>query len=31
MGRAGRRVSTSLSALICSSAPIDQFLAAHPE
>lgn len=31
MGRAGRRVGTSLSALICSSAPIDQFLAAHPE
>jgi DEAD/DEAH box helicase domain-containing protein len=31
MGRAGRRVSTSLSALICSSAPIDQFLATHPE
>jgi len=31
MGRAGRRVSTSLSALVCSSAPIDQFLAAHPE
>ncbi|HEV8252393.1 MAG TPA: DEAD/DEAH box helicase [Candidatus Limnocylindria bacterium] len=31
MGRAGRRTSTSLSALICSSAPIDQFLAAHPE
>jgi DEAD/DEAH box helicase domain-containing protein len=31
MGRAGRRASTSLSALICSSAPIDQFLAAHPE
>ena len=31
MGRAGRRASTSLSALVCSSAPIDQFLAAHPE
>jgi DEAD/DEAH box helicase domain-containing protein len=31
MGRAGRRAGTSLSALICSSAPIDQFLAAHPE
>ncbi len=31
MGRAGRRTSTSLAALICSSAPIDQFLAAHPE
>ena len=31
MGRAGRRSGTSLSALICSSAPIDQFLAAHPE
>jgi DEAD/DEAH box helicase domain-containing protein len=31
MGRAGRRASTSLSALICSSAPIDQFLAGHPE
>lgn len=31
MGRAGRRTGTSLSALICSSAPIDQFLAAHPE
>ncbi len=30
MGRAGRRAGTSLSALICSSAPIDQFLAAHP-
>ncbi|MBA2632254.1 MAG: DEAD/DEAH box helicase [Chloroflexi bacterium] len=30
MGRSGRRASTSLSALICSSAPIDQFLAAHP-
>ncbi|MDQ4036672.1 MAG: DEAD/DEAH box helicase [Chloroflexota bacterium] len=31
MGRSGRRTGTSLSALICSSAPIDQFLAAHPE
>jgi DEAD/DEAH box helicase domain-containing protein len=31
MGRAGRRGGTSLSALVCSSAPIDQFLAAHPE
>ncbi len=31
MGRAGRRASTSLSALVCSSAPIDQFLASHPE
>jgi DEAD/DEAH box helicase domain-containing protein len=31
MGRAGRRTTTSLAALICSSAPIDQFLAAHPE
>ncbi|HEY8170077.1 MAG TPA: DEAD/DEAH box helicase [Candidatus Limnocylindria bacterium] len=31
MGRAGRRSGTSLSALVCSSAPIDQFLAAHPE
>jgi DEAD/DEAH box helicase domain-containing protein len=31
MGRAGRRASTSLAALICSSAPIDQFLAAHPD
>jgi DEAD/DEAH box helicase domain-containing protein len=31
MGRAGRRTSTSLAALICSSAPIDQFLASHPE
>ncbi|HET9878883.1 MAG TPA: DEAD/DEAH box helicase [Candidatus Limnocylindria bacterium] len=31
MGRAGRRSTTSLSALVCSSAPIDQFLAAHPE
>jgi DEAD/DEAH box helicase domain-containing protein len=31
MGRSGRRTSTSLAALICSSAPIDQFLAAHPE
>ncbi|MEO7296738.1 MAG: DEAD/DEAH box helicase [Candidatus Limnocylindria bacterium] len=31
MGRSGRRAGTSLSALICSSAPIDQFLAGHPE
>jgi DEAD/DEAH box helicase domain-containing protein len=31
MGRAGRRTGTSISALVCSSAPIDQFLAAHPE
>jgi DEAD/DEAH box helicase domain-containing protein len=31
MGRAGRRTGTSLSALVCSSSPIDQFLAAHPE
>src|SRR5574338_340615 len=31
MGRAGRRAGTSLSALVCSSSPIDQFLAAHPE
>jgi DEAD/DEAH box helicase domain-containing protein len=31
MGRSGRRTNTSLAALVCSSAPIDQFLAAHPE
>jgi DEAD/DEAH box helicase domain-containing protein len=31
MGRAGRRAGTSLSALVCSSAPTDQFLAAHPD
>ncbi|MGH2357609.1 MAG: DEAD/DEAH box helicase [Candidatus Limnocylindria bacterium] len=31
MGRAGRRTGTSLAALVCSSEPIDQFLAAHPE
>ena len=31
MGRSGRRTGTSLGALVCSSAPIDQFLAAHPE
>jgi DEAD/DEAH box helicase domain-containing protein len=31
LGRAGRRASTSLAALVCSSAPIDQFLAAHPD
>jgi DEAD/DEAH box helicase domain-containing protein len=30
-GRAGRTASTSLSALVCASDPIDQFLAAHPE
>jgi DEAD/DEAH box helicase domain-containing protein len=30
-GRAGRSTSTSLSALVCASDPIDQFLAAHPE
>jgi DEAD/DEAH box helicase domain-containing protein len=30
-GRAGRTTSTSLSALVCASDPIDQFLAAHPE
>ncbi|HEY7847154.1 MAG TPA: DEAD/DEAH box helicase [Candidatus Limnocylindria bacterium] len=31
MGRSGRRSGTSLAALVCSSAPIDQFLASHPE
>ncbi|MGH2446555.1 MAG: DEAD/DEAH box helicase [Candidatus Limnocylindria bacterium] len=31
MGRSGRRAGTSMSALVCSSAPIDQFLATHPE
>jgi DEAD/DEAH box helicase domain-containing protein len=31
LGRAGRRTTTSLAALVCSSAPIDQFLATHPE
>ncbi|MEO5985526.1 MAG: DEAD/DEAH box helicase [Candidatus Limnocylindria bacterium] len=31
MGRSGRRSGTSLGALVCSSAPIDQFLATHPE
>jgi DEAD/DEAH box helicase domain-containing protein len=31
MGRSGRRSGTSLAALVCSSAPIDQFLAAHSE
>ncbi len=31
MGRSGRRAGTSLSALVCSSGPIDQFLATHPE
>jgi DEAD/DEAH box helicase domain-containing protein len=31
MGRSGRRAGTSLAALVCSSSPIDQFLAAHPE
>jgi DEAD/DEAH box helicase domain-containing protein len=31
MGRAGRRAGTSLSALVCSSSPVDQFLAAHPD
>jgi DEAD/DEAH box helicase domain-containing protein len=31
LGRAGRRSSTSFAALICSSSPIDQFLAAHPD
>jgi DEAD/DEAH box helicase domain-containing protein len=30
-GRAGRTTSTSLSALVCASDPIDQFLATHPE
>jgi DEAD/DEAH box helicase domain-containing protein len=31
MGRSGRRSGTSLSVMVASSAPIDQFLAAHPE
>lgn len=31
MGRAGRRSSTSLAALVASSAPIDQFLVNHPD
>ncbi len=31
MGRAGRRSGTSIAALVCSSAPIDQVLAAQPE
>jgi DEAD/DEAH box helicase domain-containing protein len=31
MGRAGRRSGTSLSVLVASSSPIDQFLAAHPD
>ncbi len=31
LGRAGRRAGTSVAALVCSSAPIDQFLAHHPE
>ena len=31
MGRAGRRAGTSLSILVASSAPIDQFLAGHPD
>ncbi len=31
LGRSGRRAGTSLSALVCSSGPIDQFLATHPE
>ncbi len=31
LGRAGRRGSTSLSVLVASSAPIDQFLAANPD
>ncbi len=31
MGRSGRRNGTSLSVLVASSAPIDQFLAAHPD
>jgi DEAD/DEAH box helicase domain-containing protein len=31
MGRAGRRGSVSLSVLVASSAPIDQFLATHPD
>jgi len=31
LGRAGRRAGTSLSILVASSAPIDQFLATHPD
>jgi len=31
MGRAGRRSDTSLSILVASSAPIDQFLVTHPD
>ncbi len=31
MGRAGRRAGTSLSVLVASSAPIDQFLASNPD
>jgi len=31
MGRSGRRAGTSLSVLVASSAPIDQFLATHPD
>ena len=31
MGRAGRRSATSLSALVASSAPVDQFLVNHPD
>ncbi len=31
MGRAGRRSGTSLSVLVASSAPIDQFLVTHPD
>jgi DEAD/DEAH box helicase domain-containing protein len=31
MGRSGRRSGTSLAVLVASSAPIDQFLAGHPD
>ena len=31
MGRSGRRAGTSLSVMVASSAPIDQFLASHPD
>jgi DEAD/DEAH box helicase domain-containing protein len=31
MGRSGRRNGTSLSVMVASSAPIDQFLASHPD